>query len=70
MRDRHLDEAPAPDRRADDHEKKEQDPGFTGFHRIEYGLFSQQSTAGLAPIADKLAAALGVAVIIDNHLSL
>jgi iron uptake system component EfeO len=44
------------DSRADDHDQKEQDPGFTGFHRIEYGLFSQQSTAGLAPIADKLVA--------------
>ena len=42
------------DSRADDHEKKEQDPGFTGFHRLEYGLFSQQSTADLGPIADKL----------------
>ncbi len=42
------------DSRADDHEQKEEDPGFTGFHRIEYGLFGLQSTAGLAPIADKL----------------
>ena len=44
------------DSRADDHEQKEQDPGFTGFHRLEYGLFSQQSTAGLSAIADKLVA--------------
>jgi iron uptake system component EfeO len=44
------------DSRADDHEKKEQDPGFTGFHRIEYGLFEQQSTVGLEPLADKLVA--------------
>jgi iron uptake system component EfeO len=42
------------DSRADDHEKKEQDPGFTGFHRLEYGLFSKQSTDGLGPLADKL----------------
>jgi iron uptake system component EfeO len=42
------------DSRADDHEKKEEDPGFTGFHRIEYGLFEKKSTDGLAPIADKL----------------
>ena len=42
------------DSRADDHEKKEQDPGFTGFHRLEYGLFSQKSTDGLASFADKL----------------
>ena len=25
------------DSRADDHEQAEKDPGFTGFHRIEYG---------------------------------
>jgi len=44
------------DSRADDHEKKEEDPGFTGFHRIEYGLWEKNSTEGLAPIADKLLA--------------
>ncbi len=35
---------------------KEQDPAFTGFHRIEFGLWSAGSTEGLAPIAEKLAA--------------
>ncbi|RIY00839.1 iron uptake system protein EfeO [Aureimonas flava] len=44
------------DSRADDHEKREEDPGFTGFHRLEYGLFAKNSTDGLAPIADKLMA--------------
>ena len=42
------------DSRADDHEKKEADEGFIGFHRIEYGLFEKKSTEGLAPLADKL----------------
>ena len=42
------------DSRADDHEQKEKDPGFTGFHRIEYDLFSQGSTADATPFADKL----------------
>jgi len=42
------------DSRADDHEKRENDPTFGGFHRIEYGLFAQNSTAGLVPVADKL----------------
>ena len=42
------------DSRADDHEKKEQDPGFTGFHRIEYELFSQSSIKDAQPFADKL----------------
>jgi iron uptake system component EfeO len=42
------------DSRADNHEKKEADVGFTGFHRIEYGLFEKKSTDGLAPVADKL----------------
>ncbi len=44
------------DSRADDHEKAEKDPEFTGFHRIEYGLFSENSTKDLAPFADKLMA--------------
>jgi iron uptake system component EfeO len=44
------------DSRADDHDQEEKDPGFTGFHRIEYGLFSGQSTAGLELRADKLVA--------------
>lgn len=42
--------------RADYFEKREQDPGFTGFHRLEYGLFDQRSTQGLAPIALQLQA--------------
>jgi iron uptake system component EfeO len=42
------------DARADVYEKLEADPGFTGFHRIEYGLFKGKSTEGLTPLADKL----------------
>ncbi len=41
---------------ADYFEKQEQDPGFSGFHRLEYGLFSQKSTESLGPVADKLVA--------------
>lgn len=41
---------------ADYLEKREADPAFTGLHRIEYGLFKQNSAEGLAPIADKLVA--------------
>ncbi len=44
------------DARADDYEKGEKDPTFTGFHRIEYGLWEQNSTDGLAGTADKLLA--------------
>jgi iron uptake system component EfeO len=44
------------DSRADDHELAEKDPAFIGFHRLEYGLFAQNSTEGLAPIADRLMA--------------
>lgn len=44
------------DARADYFEKKEQDPAFGGLHRIEYGLFAQNSLDGLAPVAEKLAA--------------
>jgi iron uptake system component EfeO len=35
---------------------RESDPAFTGFHRIEYGLFSQNTLEGLVPVADKLVA--------------
>ena len=35
------------DSREDDFEKKADDPKFTGFHRLEKGLFTDKSTAGL-----------------------
>lgn len=34
--------------------KREEDPGFTGYHRIEYGLFEENTTDGLAPVANRL----------------
>lgn len=42
------------DARADDFEKKEQDPTWTGFHRLEKALFADKTTTGMAPLADKL----------------
>ncbi|MBJ6133250.1 iron uptake system protein EfeO [Ochrobactrum sp. Q0168] len=42
------------DSRADDHENGEKSEDFTGFHRLEYGLFAQNTTDGLTPFADKL----------------
>ncbi|MBD8596150.1 iron uptake system protein EfeO [Pseudomonas sp. W2Oct36] len=42
--------------RADYYEKREQDPGFGGFHRLEFGLFSQKSIDGLTPVVQKLQA--------------
>lgn len=42
------------DSRVDDHEKGVNAENFTGFHRIEYSLFSENSTKGLEPLADKL----------------
>ena len=44
------------DARAGDFEKGEKDPGFTGFHRIEYGLWEKGSTEDLGSHADKLLA--------------
>ncbi len=35
--------------------QREADPGFSGFHRIEYGLWVGGTTDGLAPVAAKLA---------------
>jgi iron uptake system component EfeO len=46
----------AMDSRADDHEQKEKDPAFTGFHRLEYLLFAKGSTVDAVPFADKLVA--------------
>jgi iron uptake system EfeUOB component EfeO/EfeM len=40
--------------RADYYEKREQDLGFTGFHRIEYVLFDQRKVDGLALTAQRL----------------
>ncbi|AXI61736.1 multidrug DMT transporter permease [Pseudomonas kribbensis] len=40
--------------RADYFEKREQDPAFVGFHRIEYALFQQRNLDGLSPIAERL----------------
>jgi iron uptake system component EfeO len=42
------------DSREDDFEKKAEDPKFTGFHRLEKGLFTDKSTSGLSPFADQL----------------
>ncbi|MFE3837404.1 iron uptake system protein EfeO [Pseudogemmobacter sonorensis] len=41
---------------ADYLENREADPGFTGFHRIEYGLWVEGDTASLVPVADRLLA--------------
>ena len=42
------------DARADDFENKEDDPTWTGFHRLEKGLFADGKTDGMALLADKL----------------
>ncbi|MGE0223747.1 MAG: iron uptake system protein EfeO [Acetobacteraceae bacterium] len=42
------------DARADDFEKREEDPTWTGFHRLEKALFADRTTDGMAPVADKL----------------
>ena len=44
------------DARADDFEKKEQDPTWTGFHRLEKALFADKTARGQDETADKLAA--------------
>ncbi|WP_194925622.1 EfeM/EfeO family lipoprotein, partial [Catenulispora pinisilvae] len=44
------------DGRADGLTGKVQDPDFTGFHRLEYGLWHGAAAAALAPVADQLAA--------------
>ncbi|WP_416356516.1 iron uptake system protein EfeO [Aureimonas phyllosphaerae] len=38
---------------------READGGFTGFHRLEYGLFAKNSLAGLEPVSKQLVADVG-----------
>lgn len=42
------------DSRVDDHEAGVTAEDFTGFHRLEYGLYAQNSTQGLEALADGL----------------
>ena len=42
------------DSRVDDHEKGVNAPDFTGFHRIEYALFTQNTTRGMSDLAKRL----------------
>ena len=42
------------DSRADDFAKKEADPQFTGYHRLEKALFQYKTTKGMKPFAEKL----------------
>jgi len=42
--------------RADYFEKREQDPAFVGFHRLEYALFQQRKLDDVTPIAERLLA--------------
>ena len=48
--------ATAIDGQADYFEKREQDPGFNGFHRLEHALFGDGDPATLAPTANALLA--------------
>ncbi|MBV6823318.1 iron uptake system protein EfeO [Pseudomonas sp. PD9R] len=40
--------------RADYFEKREQDPSFVGFHRLEFALFQQRNLDGMVPVAQRL----------------
>ena len=44
------------DARADDYKGGVDDPGFTGWHRLEYAIFQQKTLDGMAPVADRLLA--------------
>lgn len=44
------------DSRADDHEKREEDPDFGGFHRIEHALWVTKDTKSVQKYADELQA--------------
>ena len=44
------------DSRADDWEKREADPGFVGFHRLEFALFKDAKGTDMRAVADRLQA--------------
>lgn len=44
---------------ADYFSERERDPDFMGFERLAYGLFEQQSTAGMLPVVKQLSADVG-----------
>src|SRR5690606_39531234 len=44
------------DARADDYKGGESDPGFTGWHRLEYAIFSEKGLDGMDDVADRLMA--------------
>jgi iron uptake system component EfeO len=46
----------AMDARADDFEQAEEDPAFTGWHRLEYLMFEKNTLDGAVPFADQLVA--------------
>ncbi|MET0409590.1 MAG: iron uptake system protein EfeO [Hyphomicrobium sp.] len=46
-------------------EKREDDPAFVGYHRIEHGLFVAKNLDGLSPIADGLVADL---TLLDDRI--
>ena len=48
------DEGLAVDGLPDGHPEGVNDPGFTGLHRIEYGLYHSQTAAQLLPVVDQL----------------
>lgn len=45
--------------RAEDFERRGQDPSFAGFHRIESALFAKESLDGVEPVAKQLVADVG-----------
>ena len=56
------------DARADDFEAKEEDPTFTGFHRIEHFLWAKNTTKGAEPFATKLKADVEALVTLVKDL--
>jgi iron uptake system component EfeO len=60
----------ATDSRADDFPLKEQDPGFTGWHKVEYILFSQNTLDGAEPVMAQLQKDIQTLVTTINALTI
>jgi iron uptake system component EfeO len=59
----------AVDSRVDDHASVD-DPTFTGFHKLEHGLFELETTDGLGPVADKLQSDVDTLVVKTKDLDI
>jgi iron uptake system component EfeO len=58
------------DARADDFEAAEEDPNFTGWHKLEWLMFDQGTLDGAVPVADKLVADIDSLTVVLSEVEI